>query len=148
MALPTNPDDRAYGLATIVRAVSDSPRLLVGLGAVLCFVAAFAGALLALAIDEPDVVVTERVVEKAPPTPDLSPPPEAFNALRAEYVKRTGTEDEWTSAVVEEIAGGVCNGHEPLSTLADHYESDPGIALSGSELLEFMTQVRSVCNTG
>jgi hypothetical protein len=128
--------------------MSDSPRLLIGIGVVLCFVAAFAGALLALAIDDPDVVVTERVVEVAPPPPDLSPPPEAFDALRTDYVQRTGTEEEWASAIVEEIAGTVCNDHGPLSDLAERFESDPAIVLSGSELLEFMAQVQPLCETG
>lgn len=136
-----------FEVATSLRTVSESPRLLLGLGVGLCFISAFAGALLALAIDAPDVVVTERVVEVAPPPPDLSPPLEASNALRADYVERTGTEEEWASVVVEEIAGGVCNGHEALSTLAENYESDPAIVLGGSELLEFMSQVQSACKT-
>lgn len=147
-APPTESDYWGCGVATNLLAVSDSPRVLIGLGAGLCFIAAFAGALLALAIDDPDIVVTERVVEVAPPPPDLSPPPEAFDALRADYVERTGIEDEWTTAVVEEIAGGVCDGHYPLPTLAEYYESDPGIVLGGSELLDFMTQVQSACSTG
>jgi hypothetical protein len=123
--------------------MGSSPRLLIGVGVGLCFVAAFAGALLALAIDDPDVVVSERIVEVAS-SQDLLPF-EGFNALRADYVERSGAEDKWTSGAVEEIVGGVCGGSEPLAALADTFEEDPAILLGDSELLEFMTQVQSVC---
>lgn len=128
--------------------MKNSSPLLIAVGMALCFVSAFGGALLALQIDDPEVVVTERVVEVTPPLPDLTPLPEAMKKLAAEWVERTGSEveEEYAMRVVSEIAYGVCSRRdEPPSIYLEQYESDPAFILKGPELLDFVALVESEC---
>lgn len=117
--------------------------VLIGIGCLLCFGSAVGGSLLALAIDQPDVLVTERVVEVEPSEPSRLPPPEDLDKLRVSYIERTGQEDEWTAVLVEELSGAICDGGLSADGLLDHL--GPDIVLESPELDDFVNEVRSVC---
>ncbi len=111
---------------------------------VLSFISALGGSLLALSIDNPEVVVTERVVEvePSPALPELAPGDR--EAMVALYVDMAGEDDQWTEAVVDEIISQVCGGTPSPAAVFDNFA--PGdISLTPDEFEVFIEQVRAVC---
>ncbi|MEZ5375382.1 MAG: hypothetical protein R2733_02655 [Acidimicrobiales bacterium] len=117
--------------------------VLVGIGCLLCFGSALGGALVALAIDEPDVVVAERVVEVAPPTPSQKPLPGDLERLASMLIDAAGTSAEVAPALVDEIGIMVCDfGYTP-EQVGDTFVRD--ITMSREDIEVFVAEVLSSC---
>ena len=119
---------------------------LVIVGCVLSFLSALGGALLALSLDEPEIVETEYVVEVPQPDPVIEPTEEALDTLTQRYVELGGRDDEWTRSLVHEIGGHVCES-ETNPSVADLLDSGLGsdISLAEEDLELFLQEVRAAC---
>jgi hypothetical protein len=123
-----------------------SSPVLLAMAATLSFFSAFGGALLALALDSPEVVVTERVVEVAPATPPEISEADLFE-LRNLYVEMTGEDVRGSLGLVHEIGGRVCNGGAPSATeVLDSFGPDM-ISMNPVDFEAFVEQVRAVCRS-
>ena len=121
---------------------------LVALACALSLVSGLAGGLLALALDDPDVVITERVVEVAAPAGASEAPTELspgdVEQLRLSYVAITGEDEAWTTGLVHEIGGSVCEGGQ---TAADLLAGPLGrdITMEQADLEDFVDEVLLAC---
>ncbi len=110
----------------------------------LSFLSALGGAFLALRLDNPKVVVTERVVEVTP----VTGPPELSEAdlatLGRLYVEMTGEDQEWTLSLVHEISGRVCDGAPSAAEVLGSFGPDD-ISMSLDDFEVFVEQVRAAC---
>ena len=123
---------------------SPSGLSLVAAACVLSFLAALGGAWLALTLDEPDVVITERVIEVRPIQNTAEISPDDLEALRLIYVETTGIDATWTLGLVHEIAGSVCDEEQSADQLlASPLQAD--ITMRPGDLESFVDEVRAVC---
>ena len=111
---------------------------------VLSFLAALGGSLLALRLDSPEIVTTERVVEVVP----TAAPPELaeddLETLRALYVEMAGEDEDWTLNLIHEIGGMVCDGSPSASDVLRSF--GPGdISMAPDDFEVFFEQVRAAC---
>ncbi len=115
----------------------------------LCFLSGVTGGWVALALYEPEVLVTERVVEVLPPPPDLDPHPDDLADLTRLYAELAGVEAKWTGDLVHELAGVACNNPYTLATDIESLSEDPAITVSASILENFVeSEVLPRCRTG
>ena len=120
----------------------------VAIGCVLAFVSAFGGAMLALAIDEPDVVVTETVVEVEAADPPPVPSDEDLDELAAVYREATGDDNTHLTNLIQEIAAWVCEAEGsaaeiPVDEIRDTF--GPDIAMDDIEFEAFARDIWNRC---
>lgn len=121
-----------------------SPTGLLAAAVVLSFMAALGGALLALRLHEPDVIVTQRVVEVSSAERVAEPSEADLASLAVLYSEITGENEDWTFGLVDEIAGMVCEGERSATTIIES-GLGPDISMQTDELQQFVDEVLAVC---
>ena len=110
-----------------------------------CLASGVLGAFIALAIDQPDVVVQDRIVE----VPAQEPIPSVDRAtaleLTAEYIALGGPDEPSSESFVDEFWFSVCHGGEPLDEIVRLWAEDPAVILSAEDLRGFAEFVASRC---
>lgn len=120
-----------------------APALLV-VAVVLSFLASVGGSLLALRLDNPEIVVTERVVEFAPTRGPPVLAQDDLEALSVLYAEMTGEDEDSTLSLVHEIGGMVCEGTPSASAVLEGFGSND-ISMNPDDFETFVEQVRAVC---
>jgi hypothetical protein len=113
---------------------------LIALGCVLCLASGLLGGFLALALSEPDVVYSERVIDVRQPVE--SPSEQDLAPLIDRYVSLSGETTLKAEPLVGGIAAMACTyGHGATEVRA--YYTD--ISIDDATLTEFIEQVQTVC---
>ena len=109
---------------------------------------AIVGAIVALAFFKPDPeIIVERVeVEVEPSEPPLAPDQEDLDRLVERYIDISGSEEDWTTSLVEEIGAAVCDGG--LSGPAVMQELGLFDDIEQVALNTFVSEVEATCPQG
>jgi len=87
--------------------------------------------------------VREVLVEASEPV--VVPNQEDLARLVERYIDISGTEDDWTFSLVEEIAAAVCDGGLSGAEVMQEIGLDGDIEIGQAQLDAFVGEVRSTC---
>jgi len=111
---------------------------------------AILGGLLALALFQPAPEIREVLVEVEPTEPiepPLTPDQEDLDRLVERYIDLSGTEEDWTVSLVEEIGAAVCDGGLSGVEVKQELGLFGELEIEQAQLDVFVDEVRVTCPT-